>query len=139
MPLPMAHMQREEGEMGSTAPLIDRTILLLEDDPIVALKIEEALADAGAKTVVARTLHEGMHLVEQLKFSAAILDFKLHDGDSLALCECLEERAIPYIIYSGFTELQLHFDSNNFVSKPATVGTLIAKVCGLFSIVHPHR
>ena len=84
--------------MGNTGLLRDRTILLLEYDPAVALEIEEALTGAGAKTVLARDLEEGMNLSEQAELSAAILDFKLHDGDRLALSERLEERCIPYVV-----------------------------------------
>ena len=125
--------------MGNTGRLCDRTILLLEGDPAVALEIEEALTGAGAKTVLARDLEEGMNLAEQAELSAAILDFKLQDGDSLALSERLEKRRIPYVVYSHFTELQLQYDPNNYLSKPATAATLIAKVCGMLSIVHPHK
>jgi hypothetical protein len=34
--------------------------------------------------------------------SAVILDQALSDGESSPLCDCLEVRNIPYVLYSGY-------------------------------------
>jgi DNA-binding response OmpR family regulator len=71
--------------MRSTSPA-GRSILVVEDEPLIALDIEQTFAKAGAIVLPTRTLGDAHHLVEQNSLSAAVLDIRLCDGDSEALC-----------------------------------------------------
>jgi DNA-binding response OmpR family regulator len=79
--------------MQSTS-LAGRSILLVEDEPLIALDIEQNFAKAGATVFSARTLGEAHHLVEQNSLSAAVLDFRLNDGDGHAPCAHLVAQEI---------------------------------------------
>ena len=57
--------------------LSGRTILLVEDEPIIALDIMQTLEDEGAVVVTANSLSGATILVEQDGLSAAIMDFGL--------------------------------------------------------------
>ena len=57
-----------------SSTLSGRSILIAEDEPLIALDIAEAFKDAGATTVVTATLHHALVLVEHGGLSAAVLD-----------------------------------------------------------------
>jgi CheY-like chemotaxis protein len=56
--------------------LIGQIILIVEDQPMLALNTQVALEDAGAETVVARGPIDARARVRQFAFSAAIIDGK---------------------------------------------------------------
>jgi DNA-binding response OmpR family regulator len=85
-------------------PLVGRVILIIEDEPLIALGISDAVQDAGAKTMTARTLAAALVAVEDPNLSAAIVDHALGDGDSSELCHRLKERDIPFLMYSGYRQ-----------------------------------
>jgi CheY-like chemotaxis protein len=64
-------------------PLIGRTILVIEDEPLIALDIRQAFEDAGATVVMARTLAAALVEAEDTSISAAIVDHALGDGRSV--------------------------------------------------------
>jgi DNA-binding response OmpR family regulator len=107
---------------GSRVMVLDlsgRRILLVEDEPLIALDIAQALKLAGASVLIAATLHEGLRLVEKGGCSAAVLDLVLGAEDGAALCARLRERAIPFVIYSGRTDIPAGCEPGATVSKPA--------------------
>jgi FixJ family two-component response regulator len=66
--------------------------------------------------------------VEDEHLSCAVLDHALRDGDSTELCRRLTERGIPFVIYSGWGNLEGPCAAGEFVRKPASTDALIAKV-----------
>lgn len=58
-----------------SAALIAQSILVLEDEPLIALDICEALKGAGASVFVANCLRDALALADHPDLSAAILDF----------------------------------------------------------------
>lgn len=107
------------------ASLGDRTVLIVEDEPLVALDIAQAFEHVGAIVVRARSLADASRLVEQHGLSAAVLDFGLGDGDAEALCDRLNERAVPFVLHSGYTHMGESCRSGIVVPKPANPATLI--------------
>ena len=113
-------------------PLAGRSILIVEDEPIIALEIVAAFEKAGAQVTTTTTLRHATILVENDGLSAAVLDHGLGDGDSSSLCERLTERNIPFVIYSGFAPIDDGACRKaTLVSKPANPGMLVATVAGL--------
>ena len=116
--------------MASTS-LVGRSILIVEDEPLIALEIVTAFQNAGAVALTARSLTEAIHLVEHDGLSAAVLDFGLADGDADAVCARLDERHITFILHSGYTRHGLIYDRGTVIPKPACPETLIKTVVGL--------
>ena len=116
--------------MPSTS-LAGRSILVVEDEPLIALEIVTALQNAGTVALTARSLTEAIHLVEHDGLSAAVLDFGLGDGDADAVCARLDERHIPFILYSGYTRHGPACGGGTVIPKPARPETLIETVVGL--------
>jgi len=116
--------------MRSTS-LAGRSILVVEDEPLIALDIEQTFAKAGAIVLPPRTLGGAHHLVEQNSLSAAVLDIRLGDGDAETLCARLVLHDIPFIIHSGYP--QAAQPGAVVIPKPASHGALIHAIAGLLS------
>ena len=108
-----------------------RSILIVEDNALIVMDLTMALEDAGAALTTTNTLKHALLLVEHDGLSAAILDHSLGDGDSSLLCKRLTERAIPYMIYSGYPKREDAPDDLVYLSKPASHEKILAAMEGL--------
>jgi DNA-binding NtrC family response regulator len=115
--------------MQSTS-LAGGSILILDDEPLIALDIGDAFARAGAVVVPARSLGTAHDLVEVNSLSAAVVDFRLSDGEADALCAKLTARDVPFVIHSGFTHAARQ---SAVVPKPASPTALIHAIAELLS------
>src|SRR5262249_44145341 len=86
--------------MTPTDSLRGKLVLLVEDEPIIAIDIADAFACASAVVTITARLRK-RSVAERDGLSAAVVDHVLTDGDSSALCSRLNERAVPYLINSG--------------------------------------
>ncbi|MEX6506655.1 response regulator [Jiella sp. M17.18] len=78
------------------------TVLLAEDNLIVALDLEAALHDSGARVAgPAVRVEEALSLVAEDEPHAAILDFNLLDGAAVPVLEWMVERGLPVVICTG--------------------------------------
>lgn len=108
--------------------LLGHSILIVEDEPLIVLDMTNSLSCTKAQITSTNTLKHALTLVEMDGLSAAILDHALPDGDSSDLCDRLNKRGIPYLIYSGFTHVEGPCKDAPHLSKPATAESLIAAV-----------
>ena len=97
------------------------------------MDIAAELAERGARVEVASSLRQALELVEADGLSAAILDHGLRDGDSSVVCARLQERGIPFVIHSGYREVDVEGACLNgpLIEKPARMEVLLATVEGL--------
>lgn len=89
---------------GDTGSRVDGyRILLVEDEPLVAMDISASLEDFGATVVcVARTLDEAINAARQEDVDLALLDGNLM-GESVDLvAETLSKRGVPFCFVSGY-------------------------------------
>ena len=79
-----------------------KTVLLMEDNPVLGLEVAFALEDEGAtvKGPLAR-LEAGLELIDGERPDAAILDVELADGEVFPLAERLRERGVPFVFYTA--------------------------------------
>jgi CheY-like chemotaxis protein len=77
-------------------------ILVLEDEPIIAMALEELLEDDGAQPVVVATLAQAFEAIEGEPFDAAILDINVHGEKSYPVGERLLEEGVPFVFASGY-------------------------------------
>jgi CheY-like chemotaxis protein len=78
-------------------------ILVVEDEPLVAMLLEEILDDLGYTVVgPAGTLKEGLDLAQSEEFDAAILDVNLRGKRSFEIADLLKTRAIPHFFATGY-------------------------------------
>jgi DNA-binding response OmpR family regulator len=100
-------------------------ILIVEDEPLIAMDILDACEAAGATVFAAASLDAAKLLVERYGPSAAVLDFGFKNGDSGALCLRLNERDIPYVLHSGYRHLGDACHRGIVVEKPASPSEII--------------
>ena len=112
-------------------PLVGRSVLIVEDEPLIALDIRRAFEAAGARVVVMRSLQSALAAVEAPDLSAAILDHALGKDDSSQLCERLEERDIPFVIHSGYSNLEGACSEGVAIDKPSHPQVLVTTIVGL--------
>jgi CheY-like chemotaxis protein len=81
----------------------DKRILIVEDEPIVALALQDMLEDLGYE-VVGPAFREtaALTLAASETIDAAILDVNMGDGDSYGVARRLRGRGIPYLFATGY-------------------------------------
>jgi DNA-binding response OmpR family regulator len=102
-------------------PLKGRVILIVDEEPLIALDIECALQDAGATTVVACSRAAVLQAIETPGLCAAILDQVPGEDTHELICLRLKERSVPYLIHNGFSRAPA-----DHISKPASPAVLVA-------------
>jgi PAS domain S-box-containing protein len=112
--------------------LTGRRILVVEDEPLVAMDLVMELDEVGAEVIcVARTLNEALAAATASEVDLAILDGNL-DGDPVdAVASTLAERGVPFCFVSGYgpEHLPADFRQMPLVQKPFN-GALLRQVLG---------
>jgi DNA-binding response OmpR family regulator len=123
---------RSVASMASVQSLEGRLILVLEDEPILALDIADCFRAAGASVFTAQKLEDGLRLATHPDLSAAVLDFGLSDGESTPLCAALNDRGIPFVLHSGYSDIPAEACANGpAIPKPAAPSELVETVASL--------
>lgn len=83
-------------------------VLLVEDEPLLAMLLEESLADLGHEPVGAAANVEQAHALLDLgPVDCALLDFSLGATDtSVEIAQRLERLCVPFCYLSGHTSLE---------------------------------
>jgi DNA-binding response OmpR family regulator len=119
--------------------LAGRLILIVEDEPSVAVKIASAFEAAGARVTTTRTLREASYQIENSGVSAAILDHLVGSVDISRLCQRLKALGIPFVIYATHEQIAAACSDGPLVPKPADPLLLVATVEALLAGDHvPH-
>jgi DNA-binding NtrC family response regulator len=79
------------------------TLLVVEDEFLIALDAQRILEDAGVETVLlANSIAEVRKLLtDGPRIDAAVLDLKLGEEDSSPLMEEFDQRQIPFLVTTG--------------------------------------
>ena len=111
----------------SGAGLRGRSILLVEDEFLVAAMLADALEEAGATVVgPAGSVAEGLRLVGRGGFDLAVIDWNL-DGNSGEPVACaLAEAGVPFVIASGYGSIAGRFADATLLAKPFAPARLVA-------------
>jgi CheY-like chemotaxis protein len=83
--------------------LIGLRILLIEDEPIVAVLAEDMLDAIGcvvASTVA--TVADARTAIASLSFDVAMIDINLDGEDGLTVADALRARGIAYVVTTGY-------------------------------------
>jgi DNA-binding response OmpR family regulator len=116
------------------AILKGRSILLVEDELLIAMDVTHELETAGASVIMTGDLQEAQLLAECTKLSGAILDHGLGDGNSALLRMRLSKRGVPFLNYSAHAAAEDGSDGSVHVSKPAAKGLLSAALAALLDV-----
>ena len=110
-------------------PLRGLTLLIVEPNALVALDSQDALMDAGAKTVfISNSFEEGIELLAAGTIQATIVDIDLGRPSGIAQAQRLVATGVPFIFASSYSPDGLLPDNLinvPFVSKPYLATSLI--------------
>lgn len=83
--------------------LSGRRVLVVEDEMLVAMLIEEVLADLGCQVVGPFcNLRDALKAAREQVFDMAVLDVNLRGERVYPVAEVLETRRIPFVLLSGY-------------------------------------
>jgi DNA-binding response OmpR family regulator len=108
--------------------LAGRSILIIEDEALIALDLAQAFEKAGAEVTTTSTLHHAHLLVKHDGLSAAVVDHALGDDDTQSICKYLREHGVPFVTYSGFDGPDLEDSGGFYISKPKPPEFIVAVV-----------
>jgi DNA-binding NtrC family response regulator len=117
--------------MLEALPLRGRSILIVEDEPLIALDLEVFFHRAGAKVLSTCTLERALELADRAGLSAAVLDYGISGGNCEPICARLQQRRIPFVIYSGYAGLSEKFPDAVIIPKPAGLYDVLDAVSAL--------
>jgi PAS domain S-box-containing protein len=112
-----------------------KSILIIEDEPLLCMDIESSLIDAGyAVAGAAGTLEKARRYVNDGNFDAALVDANLAGHPVDDLVAALTRRNVPFAFVSGYGRdaLPRGFQEAVLLSKPFSSEQLIEKVELLF-------
>jgi DNA-binding response OmpR family regulator len=106
-----------------------RRILIVEDEPIVALNYASILADEGYDVVgPVSTIGKGIEAINREHLDGAVLDIDIAGVPVDPIVAALRQAYIPYIFVSAFSDkIGLYADAE-FLEKPCTAAQLVRAV-----------
>lgn len=110
----------ETGAPRSTL-LQNLDVLLVEDDAIIAMMVEEVLADLGAASVRhAGRIADALALLAVRNPHVAVIDVNVSGSTGFELAARLEESGIPFVFTTGYTRdmIPARWRGRPFVPKP---------------------
>ncbi|HVU04882.1 MAG TPA: response regulator transcription factor [Polyangiaceae bacterium] len=116
-----------------------KTILVVEDEPAMALGIADALEFEGFRVVTASTGKQGAALARHEKPNAVLLDLMLPDVNGYQVCEEIRrfDPFVPIIMLTAKSQEAdkirgLDAGADDYVTKPFSPGELVARLRALF-------
>ena len=80
------------------------SILIVEDEPLIALDLHAALSAAGAGIIAGTNAKEALRLISRNEISAAVIDVRLGNQDSLEVCQALFHHRVPFLFYTAHAD-----------------------------------
>ena len=113
-----------------------RLILVVEDEPVIALDMQKALRDAGAMVVAAGMVESGLFATEHPELSGAVIDLRLGADKGTTVCRRLKQLGVPFVVYTGYPPLlvRAEFPDVPVISKPADPAQVVAELARLLGL-----
>jgi DNA-binding NarL/FixJ family response regulator len=116
-------------------PLAKKRILIIEDHPLIAMDLEEALIAAGCKVAgKAATFERATQLAAGTEYDAALIDTDLGVSAVKALGKALTDKNIPFAFITGSPRNALpgRFQHMPILAKPFSHAQALALAETLF-------
>ncbi len=106
-------------------------VLVVEDEPLIAMDIAHTLAEAGYDVIgPAHSVAIALALIARSGCNAAVLDFNLGAETAEPVARELIRRGTPFVVMSGYAQAQQPeiMGSGTVLSKPVKSEALIAEI-----------
>jgi CheY-like chemotaxis protein len=120
--------------VGSFRPLSGKSILVVEDEPLIAFDVMDTLTDAGANAVFVRDCSAAIHKIDTGKIDAAILDIHLASDETCEeVCVRLGVEGIPFIFFTAYSDVPIlrAWPDVPILKKPALPLDVIPMLAGV--------
>ena len=113
--------------------LVGVSVLIVEDEPLIALDLHAALSAAGAGIMAATDTTEALRLIRRNDVNAAVLDVGLGDRDCTAVCQALLHHRIPFLFHTGQGNAAMleAWPQAPVLAKPVSSEEIVARVAAL--------
>ena len=107
-----------------------KTVLVIEDESMIALMIEEALEAEGLRCACMTNITRARLLSQRHRFEAAVLDISVGEEIAFPLARDLSEAGVPCIFISGYEPdvIPEEFGDVPFFQKPFEAEALVSAV-----------
>jgi DNA-binding response OmpR family regulator len=116
-----------------------KTILVVDDEPHIVLGLKDALEFEGFRVLGAGSGREALQLARQERPQAVLLDLMLPDANGYQVCEDLRrvDAFVPIIMLTARSQEAdkirgLDVGADDYVTKPFSIGELVARLRALF-------
>lgn len=116
-------------------------ILILEDEPFIAMDLQMAFEDAGFAAHTAIDCAEAFAILEETETAAAVLDVNLGRGQTCReVALALQQRGVPYALHTGDLDRAGEFirelDAPT-IAKPRPAEDVVQFIVKLLAAVEP--
>jgi DNA-binding response OmpR family regulator len=112
-----------------------RTVLLVEDDPALALGLRDTLSFEGFRVLHAESGERGLEFAQREQLDCIILDLMLPGMNGYQVCQAIREQDafVPIIMLTARGQEAdkirgLDAGADDYVTKPFSVGELVARI-----------
>ncbi len=111
-------------------------VLVVEDQPLIALDFEHTLQSEGYRVSFCATCAESLTWLATHTPDVAVIDIHLKEGPCVALAQHLLDHGIPFLISSGSAKSDEHdvFASGRWLKKPCQPDELLKNVSEALSL-----
>jgi CheY-like chemotaxis protein len=116
--------------------LTGRRILIVEDEPMIAMTLEDMLRDLGCEVAgTAKQVAGALHLIEANTMDGAVLDVNLGAEKIDAVADELVRRGCPFIFTTGYgqTGVPIAHQKRGVVQKPFRLDDLAQTLAAAFA------
>jgi len=114
-----------------------KTILIVEDDPFIAMDLQDTFEDAGYEVLgPVAAVGSGLKVIKETKPDVAMLDYNLGRETSIPIAHKLDEIDVPYVFLSGQVDTVVTENAKKpqkVIMKPFNPERLITYVNGIIS------
>jgi DNA-binding response OmpR family regulator len=113
--------------------LANLNVLVVEDEPIVAMEVVDQVRKAGGTVVgPCPTVAKAMAALDASKIDVAIVDYVLAEDNSGSLQAVLEEKGVPFLVLTGYPRVLVRRSQRQRVlSKPVAPEVLASTLRSL--------
>ena len=111
--------------------LTGRSILIVEDEPLIALEVHAVFSAAGASITSAADAQEALRMINVPGLSAAVVDINLERGDCSAVCERLSRQGVPFVFYTADARPDILWPNAPVLTKLADKERIVEVVAGV--------